>query len=324
MALQPTTASNFPGGFNNVTVRGMPITQAQPGQVFWVGNAGAANILPGQIGSSDGNPGTFNAPFSTLDYAIGRCTAGRGDVIFIKPGHAETISTSTALAFDVAGVAMVGLGVGTSRPTFTIDTGNTITIAVSAANVSIQNCLFVANFLTIASCFTLSTAKYFAVDRCEFQDTSAALNFANVVKSTGAANTVDGLSVTNCLYGSIGTTFNTFILTANDINGINVVNNNVMSINTSDFATLAIVTAGALTNGYMANNNTKRKNTTSTVALVAGGSTTSSTFMLNNFASVLDTSTNANWTVTTGLVGAGNSYSGAIAGQGFPIPALDS
>ena len=195
---------------------------------------------------------------------------------------------------------------------------------VSAANVSISNCIFIANFLTIAGAITLTTAKGFTLENCEFQDTSAALNFANVIKSTGAANTVDGLYAANNLYGSIGTTFNTFLLTANDIDKLVLINNRVHSIATTDVASLAVVTSGALTNGYCAGNVSKRKNTTSTVALISGGSTTSSTIMVQNFASTLDAATNVNWTVTTGIVGWGNSLTGAIAGQGFPIPALDS
>ena len=322
MPSQLTTASNFPAGFNNVTIRGIPLTQAHPGQVFWVSNA--TPTLPGQIGGSDGNPGTFNAPFSTLDYAVGRCTASRGDIIFVKPGHAETYSAASALALDIAGVAVIGLGQGSLRPTFTCDTVNTTPIVVSAANVSIVNCLFVANFLTIAAAIHASTASYLTVQNCEAQDTSAAKNFANFVKSTGAANTVDGLAVIDCFYGSIGTTFNTFILTANDINGLQVLRNTVLSINTTDLAALVIVSAGVLTNGLMSDNSTKRKNTTSSAALVSVGGTTSSVIMLDNFTSTLDASGNVNWAVTTGLVGAGNSYSGAIAGQGFPIPALDT
>src|SRR3990167_7067382 len=103
--------SNFPRGFAvGVTIRGVPLIQTNPGQVYWVYNGTA--LLPGQIGGSDGNKGTFDQPFSTLDYAVSRCVADRGDIIFVKPGHAETIATATALAIDVAGVAVIGLGRG--------------------------------------------------------------------------------------------------------------------------------------------------------------------------------------------------------------------
>jgi hypothetical protein len=107
-----------------------------------------------------------------------------------QAGPCRDVSTATALALNIAGVAIVGLGAGTNRPKFTLDTANTATIPVSANNISIQNCQFFANFLSIAACFTLSTAKEFAVQNCYFQDTSSVLNFLNIVKSTGAANTV--------------------------------------------------------------------------------------------------------------------------------------
>ncbi|MDE2097568.1 MAG: hypothetical protein KGL39_10005 [Patescibacteria group bacterium] len=129
MANYPTRASNFPGGFSNVTIRGVPLTQSHPGQVFWVGNS-PASLLPGQIAASDGNPGTFNAPFATLQYAVSRCIDQRGDIIFLKPGHNEIISgatpnldggaiTANNLSLYTAGVAIVGLGFGSLRPTFT-------------------------------------------------------------------------------------------------------------------------------------------------------------------------------------------------------------
>ena len=150
--------SNYPNGFpGGVSIRGVPIAQTHPGKVFWVSNV-TTGLLPGQRGGSNGNKGTFNDPFSTLAYAISRCVANRGDIIFIKPGHAESIASATALPFDIAGVAIVGLGIGANRPTFTFTTANTAKIPVSAANISVQHCIFVGTFLSIATCFLLPTA----------------------------------------------------------------------------------------------------------------------------------------------------------------------
>ena len=152
MANQLTTASNFPGGFNNVTVRGLPVTQSHPGQVFWVSNA--APTLPGQITGSDGNPGTFNAPFATIQYAVQRCVDHRGDIIFVKPGHSEIISSGSqnndpndvggvaqitgALTLYRSGVAIIGLGSGNNRPTLTFTTavGATINLGGTSASVT--------------------------------------------------------------------------------------------------------------------------------------------------------------------------------------------
>src|SRR4051812_22097042 len=93
--------SNFPGGFaNGLSVRGMPLVQTQPGKVFWVYNGSALQV--GQKNGSDGNRGTYDAPFATILGALAQCTAGRGDIIFVKPGHAETISTAAILLMNTA------------------------------------------------------------------------------------------------------------------------------------------------------------------------------------------------------------------------------
>ena len=316
--------TNFPQGFTSgMNVRGMPLVQTQPGNVFWVNNSTVLNANAAT--GSDTNRGTYQRPFATLQYAVNSCVAGRGDTIFIGAGHAETISSATALLLNKSSVAIVGLGTGASRPTFTLDTANTATIAVSAANVSVQNCIFVANFLTIAGCFTLSTAKDFCVQQCEFRDTGAALNFANAVKSTGAANTADGLTVTDSYYPSIGTTFNTFVLTADAVDRMNLSRNNVFTISTQDIAVLCVMTTGAGTNILLADNNCTSKASTHTSSLLILGSGTAGTGMiLRNFVGSLDASAGVLFIVTIGWRSQGNSISGALAGQGFPIPALDT
>ena len=316
--------TNFPQGFTSgLNVRGMPLLQMQPGNIFWVNNSTVLN--QNARGGSNNNRGTYQSPFSTLDFAIGMCVAGRGDIIFVGAGHAETYTAASALALDVKGVAVVGLGSGSSRPTFTCSTVNTTPIVVSADDVSIQNCLFVANFLTIAAAITVTTAKNLYVGNCEFRDTSAALNFANMVKSTGAANTADGLTVVDCFYPSIGTTYNTGVLVADAIDRMTISRNNVFTISTSDIATLAVSTTGAVTNLVIADNNCTNKATTHTSSLLILGTGTAGTGMIQrNFVGSLDASAGVLFIVTIGWRSQGNSISGALAGQGFPIPALDT
>lgn len=146
--------TNFPGGFAyGVSVRGIPLSQAQPGEIFFLDNSVVLdnNQKPG----SNGNRGTFLDPFGTLDYALNTaCVQGRGDTIFVGTGHAENISNATATKLACNGVAIVGLGSGNRRPTFTIDTAATANLTVRAANISIQNCVFYINFADIASVFT--------------------------------------------------------------------------------------------------------------------------------------------------------------------------
>jgi len=324
MALPLGPASNFPSGFNNVTIRNVPITQSHPGQVYWVSNTTA--VLPGQVGGSDGNPGTFNAPFSTLEYAIGRCTANRGDIIFIKPGHAETISTATALAFDVAGVAIVGLGAGNKCPTFTLGTAATTTIAVSADNVSISNCRFIGNFLSITSCFTVAAAAYFTIDNCTFTDTSAILGFLSVVKTTVSTNS-DFLQVSNCFIKSDATTKSVApIVVLNTMTGLtltdNVVVQTVAQNNVSQFLShAALVMTAALISG----NKIYSVNTDSATGafLVTTSATTGSGIIQNNVVRGLDVA--AALMITAAAVQYGlfnNLYIGDVGFSGFVLPAI--
>lgn len=151
--------TNFPNGFAaGLSVRGMPLTQMQPGQVFYVGNSPVLN--PNQKPASNGNRGTFLDPFSTIHYAVNTaCVSGRGDIVFVLPGHRETIADATTLTMNCGGVAVVGLGGGNLRPTLTYTTATTANIPVRSSGNSIQNFLFLNNFANIASNFTAISAS---------------------------------------------------------------------------------------------------------------------------------------------------------------------
>lgn len=317
--------SDFPAGFmNGVTIRGVPITQSHPGKTFWVSNA--TTLAEGQRGGSDGNKGTFNSPFSTLNYAISQCVANRGDMVIIKPGHVETVPTATALNFNIAGVAIVGLGQGTNRPKFTLDTANTATIPVSVDNISVQNVQFIANFLSIAACFTVASAKEFAVQGCSFTDTSSTLNFLNIVKTTGGANTADGLTFNdNTVYNLGVTSNNTTVLTANTIDRLTMQRNYLKWAVQNDKAIGVIVTAGILTNAMVTDNLGYRPNTTTAGgSLITVGGTTSTGFVHRNMVQTLTTTTDLLFTTTVGLSAMNNYVSGAVGASGFLIPAADS
>jgi hypothetical protein len=321
--------SSFPNGFTQgVTIRGVPLVVTNPGKVWWLSNA--LTLQRGDRGGSDGNRGTFQAPFSSLAGTMTAISAdggaNRGDIVIVKPGHAETVSSATALALSVAGVAIIGLGVGTNRPKFTLDTANTATIAVSANNISFQNCQFIANFLSIAACFTLSTAKWFTLQNCAFIDTSGVLDFLNIVKSTGAANTVDGLAITECNWNSLGTTsVNSFVLTANDIDSCTLSRNVISQVTTVDAAILLTVTAGVLTNLLCDGNYGYRKNTTTANgSLINVGGTTSTGFVAFNRVQTLTTTADKLFTTTVGLAAFENRVTGAVGATGFTIPAADS
>lgn len=134
--------SNYPQGAwpHGITMGEVPLHATTPGKVFWV--ASTSDVTPG----SNGNKGTERRPFATLDYAMTQCRANKNDIVLIKPGYTESITTNDQIDFTVAGVSVIGLGQGNDRPTFTWDgTDATACIAMEQANCSIRNCLFIAS-----------------------------------------------------------------------------------------------------------------------------------------------------------------------------------
>src|SRR6266705_1886887 len=197
--------NNFPGGFaSGITIRGMPIAVAHPGKVFWVSNA--TTLSDRQLSGSDNNKGTFDQPFATIAGAIAQCVANRGDIVYVKPGHAESITAAGSISLNKAGVAIVGLGVGSYRPTLTWSTVAGANIQVSANNI------FFSNFLCISTMATGFTTSAFAVlttvvandltiDNCEFRDSSATTGFLAIMTQGGTtANAMDGYTFTNNTY----------------------------------------------------------------------------------------------------------------------------
>lgn len=168
--------SNFPAGFAaGVTVRGMPLLSAYPGKVFWVDSSA----------EHGGSRGTFDRPFPTIDHAVGHCTANRGDIIMVKPGHTETVTAAAGLVLDVAGVAVVGLGTGSNRPTVNFTTAVGADMDVTAANVTLVNLLFTGGVDALTNPVHIAAADC-ALINCETRDvTGQATDF---IVTTAAAN----------------------------------------------------------------------------------------------------------------------------------------
>jgi len=319
--------SNFPGGFaSGVTIRGVPILQTHPGAVFWVDN-GTTGLLVGQRGGSNGNKGTFDSPFSTLEYAFSQCETNRGDIIFIKPGHAESIISATALNFDVAGVAVVGLGAGTARPTFTFTTANTATIPVTANNISVSNVLFVGNFLSIASAITVAAAADFAVENCEFRDTSATAGFLSIVTTTVTVNADRMRFVDNKVVCTATTTPGPTVVVAGTMTGLTVNDNRITHTTISNDVS-ALIDHGALvmTDMQVMRNYVYSVNTTtaSGAILVLTSATTGTGMIAHNRIRALDVA--AAILVTATAVQNGmfdNLYTGETTLlSGFVLPAI--
>jgi hypothetical protein len=130
------TLTAFPNGISSF---GMPVIGAGPvlttGNVFFVSST--------STGASNGNLGTApDRPLSTIDAAVGKCTANNGDHIIVMPGHVETVTAAGGLALDVAGITLIGIGNGASRPQINFTTAVGADMDIGAASVTMVNFLF--------------------------------------------------------------------------------------------------------------------------------------------------------------------------------------
>lgn len=321
--------SNFPNGFvNGVLIKGIPLAVGYPGRIFWVDNSTGTKAAGVSTGANTGNSnGSFARPFSTLAYAVSQCVANRGDIIMLKPGHAESIASATALSMSVAGVAVIGVGTGSLRPAFTLGTATTATINITAANVSFFNCLFKANLADIVSLFTTTAAKSFTLDNCEFRDNSSILNFARIVDTNATSNDTDDLTITNCNFFGLGATANSCLIKMDGTNARLIVRNCFIAhAAVTDAGLMPIATGKVVTSAIIDNNIMSfvgATNATTGTVITTDGSTNSG-MISRNLIQSLDATSEILVTASSGFLFSQN-YSSAVADKsGYLLPAADS
>lgn len=163
---------------------GMPVGSGNiptvTGNVFWV-DSGA-----GVSGS-----GTYQAPFLTLAEAKAKCTASQGDMVILKEGHAETYSSAAALSWDVAGCTIIGLGSGSSKPTFTFGTVTGASLDITANNTRLLNVIGLAAIDGLTKPFNV-TGNGCELD-IEWQDASSTVEAATCLRLDTADNALVNL-----------------------------------------------------------------------------------------------------------------------------------
>ena len=227
----------------------------QPGGVFTVldqhlttGNVWFVDSGSGTGGDTAGFGQSPDSPFLTIDFAVGQCTANNGDVIIVMPGHAETVSAAAGLALDVAGIKVIGIGDGADQPTVTLDTANTADVDVDAANITVENINFVANFADIAAAIDVN-ADDFTLRRCRFTSAATDMN-AKIGVQDAAAGASDRITIEDCYCLDKDAANTHFVNFAGTGDG-HVVRRNVLLV---DAGTFAIGGAGVITNCLIADN----------------------------------------------------------------------
>jgi hypothetical protein len=156
-----------------------------PGDVFFVdSNHAAASDASASGGRRP------DAPFATLAYAFSSDAVTSGDVVYVMPSHAETINAAGDITMDIAGVKVIGLGDGATRPTFTFATDTAATWLITAASITVENILITTTgAVDFVNGITVTAADCTLVD-VEIRESGATSQFVDpLIISTGAART---------------------------------------------------------------------------------------------------------------------------------------
>jgi len=311
--------TNFPNGVASFGQAVLPSVLQQPhsGRVYWVSNnttTPSSQVLVGQdIAQPAG--GTYNRPFSTIDFAIGQCRSAQGDVIIVKEGHAESVAAANSILCDVAGVKIVGLGTGPQRPVITFTTTTTATIGVTAAGVEVHNMIFAANFDSVVAAFTLTTAADFHVENCAFRDTSVTdVSFVNLVDTNTTTNDARRLTLLNNTWISEDDASATMVKMDGQNEDVVISGNRVDFAVSTVVGSLMTIAANIQVLGLLVQDNVVTNQATTVGALITGTAATSTGWIIHNYVSSKDVAgASLAAAVTTPLSLHQNWYTGALA-----------
>ncbi len=180
--------TNFPNG---LTSFGVPLMGGSVGIPATTGTYFFVHSGTGADGNTGKGP---DQAVSTIDFAVGLCTANKGDVIIVMPGHNETIVSATSLVVDVAGISIIGLGVNQSRPVLDFD--NTAgSIEMDAANCRLSNIVLRASVSAVVVGINVD-ADDVTLDNIETTWEATGDDFAIIVD----VSSFDRCTITDCKF----------------------------------------------------------------------------------------------------------------------------
>jgi len=281
-------------------------------------------IFVSSVSGSDGNLGlSVDQPVATLLQAVAVANANQDDIIVVMANHTESIAAATSI--NKAGVRIVGLGIGSARPTFTFTTATSARFTITGKNIGFFNCVFIANFADIATIFLVGASPEFVVDNCEFRDTTSSLNMLACVTTTVTVN-ADGMKFTNNLVKMLGTTAATVMIKIiGTMSRLKVNDNFVTKAVLNNTACLVNHAALVMTDLEMARNVLNSANTDSATGgfLIVTSSTTNTGHVYDNKVIGLDTAAAVLITATGHKYGQTNNlYSGDVDTSGYVLPVI--
>jgi len=168
----------------NLLIQMLGAAGVSSGNTYYVDNGAGSN--------SAGYGGSPGKPLASIDYAVGLCTANNGDTIVAMAGHVETITAANGLDLDVAGIKVVGLGVGASRPRLSVGTVVGAGIRINAASVWLEHVLITGDLDNITTVLTINGVADCVLLNIIYRDVTG-----QCAKFLHAANNSDRLRITN-------------------------------------------------------------------------------------------------------------------------------
>ena len=179
------------------------------GAVHWVDS----------VNGNDSNSGSESEPLATLQQAITNATANNGDIIIIKSGHTQTISTT--ITISKAGLKIFGVGEGSLAPVFTLaaatdgisitannveinnlyfaagtTANNTARVNIDAANVRVKGCTFVCGQYDVSSITITANGLYAEIISCSLSISANGPDHGILIESASAV----GLRIVSCAF----------------------------------------------------------------------------------------------------------------------------
>lgn len=180
--------NDFVGQWRKGTFRVLKATNKLTiGNQAVVVNQGTSYFVDSGSGSDTNSGTSWSQALATLSTAIGKCTASQGDTIYLAEGHAEDVESAGAITVNVAGINIIGLGRGASRPTFTFKTATTATMIISSASVYVENIICLTALDSVVSPVVISGANV-ELNNVEFQDTSSTVEAVRAILTTATAD----------------------------------------------------------------------------------------------------------------------------------------
>lgn len=215
-----------------------------------MGNVFYVDSTHSNKGTSTAHGRSPEAPYSTLAAMLdsGLLTADNDDVIYLMPGHAETVSAAAGLDVDTAGISIIGIGRGTKQPKITFDTITTADMDIDAADILIENVHFSANFADLVAPIDVN-ATDFTIRKCRFSETAVNMN-ALIWILAATSTTSSRLTIEDCVAVDKDAANTSFVSFPGTSDG-DVVRRNVLHV---DCGTGVILAAGVITNCNISDN----------------------------------------------------------------------